>query len=172
MGCGAGSSRVLIVKDEAAVKQQYRPYLKGTVTGFFLGFFLLHPFSMVLQRPVPSARVFDFSMALNMFALNHMPMAFFFGLLGAVFGVLTTLLSREKRHADVLEGLLPICSYCRRIRDDQGVVAKEGRWYDIETYIVQKTDTKFTHGICPECHRKIMEELDSNSPPAGDRPPG
>jgi hypothetical protein len=154
------------------VKRQYRPYVKGTVAGFLLGFFLLHPFSMVLQHPVPSARIFDFSMALNMFALNHMPMAFFFGLLGGVFGVLTTLLSRERKRADVLEGLLPMCSYCRRIRDDQGVVANEARWYDIETYIVQKTDAKFTHGICPECHRKIMKELHSHSLSAGDRPQG
>lgn len=136
----------------------YRPYVKGIVAGFLLGFFLLHPFSMVLQRTAPSASVFDFSRALNMFAPNHFPMAFFFGLLGAVFGILIALLSREKKRAELLEGLLPICSYCRRIRDDHGIVAKEVRWYDVETYISMETETEFTHGICPDCHKKIMEE--------------
>jgi hypothetical protein len=154
------------------MKRRHSPYLKGAVTGFILGLFLLHPFSMVLRHPLHSAHVFDFSMALKMFDLSHMPMAFFFGVLGAVFGVLTTLLNRERERADVLEGLLPICSYCRRIRDDQRIISRDVRWYDIETYMVQKTDTKFTHGICPECHKKIMEEIARNAPPAGQRPPG
>ena len=144
------------------MKKRYSPYLKGALTGFVLGFLLLHPVSMVLEHGHASARIFDFSMALNMFALDHMPMALFFGLLGAVFGVLTTLLSRERKRADVLEGLLPICSYCRRIRDDHGAVANEVRWYDVESYIVRNTDAKFTHGICPECHKKVMEGFASH----------
>lgn len=140
--------------------QQYHSYLRGTVTGFLLGFFLLHPFSMVLQHPAYSAPWLDFSVALKMFALNHMSMALFFGVLGAVFGVLTVLLNRQKKRADILEGLLPICSYCRRVRDDHGLVDTEVRWHNVETYIVKKTETKLTHGICPECREKVMEQTD------------
>lgn len=44
-----------------------------------------------------------------------------------------------------LRGLLPICSYCHKIRND------EGFWNHIETYLQQHADVKFTHGICPEC---------------------
>ena len=49
--------------------------------------------------------------------------------------------------ADVrrLTGMLPICSYCRKIRDD------ENRWDTIEGYISRHTATMFTHGICPDC---------------------
>lgn len=49
-----------------------------------------------------------------------------------------------------LKGLLPICSYCKRIRDDKGA------WTRIETYIMQHSKALFTHGICPDCEQKNM----------------
>ena len=58
------------------------------------------------------------------------------------------------RMADALEkvkmlhGLLPICAWCKRIRDDHGY------WSQVETYIHQHTGADFTHGICPECLEK------------------
>jgi hypothetical protein len=57
------------------------------------------------------------------------------------------------RHVKMLEGLLPICSYCKNIRDD-----KE-EWQPIEKYIQARTPAKFTHGICPECVRKHFGEI-------------
>jgi sigma-B regulation protein RsbU (phosphoserine phosphatase) len=45
----------------------------------------------------------------------------------------------------VLEGLLPICSYCKKIRDDAG------EWQGVEHYLGTRTDVDFTHGICPTC---------------------
>ena len=50
-----------------------------------------------------------------------------------------------------LESLLPICSYCRKIRD------ASDRWHDIEAYISNCTETSFTHGICPECYESRIE---------------
>ncbi|HVM50015.1 MAG TPA: GAF domain-containing protein [Candidatus Acidoferrum sp.] len=47
-----------------------------------------------------------------------------------------------------LHGLLPICAWCKRIRDDQGY------WSQVEAYIHQHTGADFTHGICPECLEK------------------
>ena len=44
-----------------------------------------------------------------------------------------------------LREILPICSYCRRIRDD------ENYWHTVESYISQHTHTRFSHGICPSC---------------------
>lgn len=44
-----------------------------------------------------------------------------------------------------LKGLVPICSYCKKIRDD------EGYWNQLESYISEHTDALFSHGICPEC---------------------
>jgi PAS domain S-box-containing protein len=54
-----------------------------------------------------------------------------------------------------LREFLPICSYCRKVRDDQNF------WSQIEIYISEHTSTKFSHGICPECYEKNVEpELD------------
>lgn len=51
-----------------------------------------------------------------------------------------------------LQSLLPICSYCRKIRDDKNA------WHELEAYLNQHTDILFTHGICPHCYDKVMEE--------------
>lgn len=48
----------------------------------------------------------------------------------------------------MLEGLLPICSHCKRIRD------QNEEWQVLEKYIQDRTPTTFTHGICPECAQK------------------
>jgi len=53
-----------------------------------------------------------------------------------------------------LSEILPICSYCKKIRDD------EGYWEGVETYISKHTDTLFSHGMCPECAEKAMKEFE------------
>jgi len=53
-----------------------------------------------------------------------------------------------------LSGLLPICSICKKIRDDQGY------WERIESYIMKHSDVDFTHGICPECAKKHYPDMD------------
>ena len=54
-----------------------------------------------------------------------------------------------------LSGLLPICSYCKRIRGD------ENYWERVESYITQHTDAKFSHGICPECYDTVMAQIEA-----------
>jgi hypothetical protein len=52
-----------------------------------------------------------------------------------------------------LSGLLPICAWCKRIRDD------DGEWESIETYITDHSAADFTHGICPECAQRVHPAL-------------
>ncbi|OGC10418.1 response regulator receiver protein [candidate division KSB1 bacterium RBG_16_48_16] len=52
-----------------------------------------------------------------------------------------------------LQGLLPICSYCKKIRDDQNY------WHQVEKYLSEHSGTQFSHGICPECKEKVMKDL-------------
>jgi len=54
-----------------------------------------------------------------------------------------------------LSGLLPICSSCKKIRDDKGY------WNQIEAYIRDHSDAEFSHGLCPECTRKLYPYLGS-----------
>jgi PAS domain S-box-containing protein len=56
-------------------------------------------------------------------------------------------------HAKQLSGLLPICSSCKKIRDDQG------EWNPMEVYIQQRSDASFTHSFCPECVRRLYPEI-------------
>jgi phosphoserine phosphatase RsbU/P len=51
-----------------------------------------------------------------------------------------------------LQGLLPICAYCKRIRDDQNY------WKQVETYLADHSDVQFSHGICPSCLERVMKE--------------
>ena len=60
----------------------------------------------------------------------------------------------------MLENLLPICAYCKKIRDDSDTTKHKGKWHGVEQYISMKTDTKFTHGMCPGCYEEKMDELD------------
>jgi sigma-B regulation protein RsbU (phosphoserine phosphatase) len=59
-----------------------------------------------------------------------------------------------------LTGLLPICSYCKRIRSDTDY------WEQVDSYITEHTDVLFSHGICPSCLVKVMEEFDPPEVPA------
>ena len=52
-----------------------------------------------------------------------------------------------------LNGLLPICASCKKVRDDSGY------WSQIENYICDHSDAEFSHSICPECTEKYMKEL-------------
>jgi PAS domain S-box-containing protein len=66
-------------------------------------------------------------------------------------------LERELREAlsrvKLLSGFLPICASCKKIRDDSGY------WRQIEAYISEHSEAEFSHGICPECARKLYPEL-------------
>ena len=61
-----------------------------------------------------------------------------------------------------LSGLLPICAGCKKIRDDKGY------WSQVESYIQQHSEAKFSHGMCPDCIKKWYPDLVKGSP--GDSP--
>ena len=56
-----------------------------------------------------------------------------------------------------LHGLLPICSYCKRIRGD------DQYWQQVEGYIAEHSEAQFSHGICPACYATVSAELDEIS---------
>lgn len=60
-----------------------------------------------------------------------------------------------------LKGLLPICSYCKKVRDDKNY------WHQLERYFESRTEATFTHGICPACFKEQMESLEANNPGLG-----
>ena len=53
-----------------------------------------------------------------------------------------------------LSGLLPICSYCKRIRGD------EDYWQQVETYVADRSAVEFSHGVCPNCYEKMRADFE------------
>ena len=74
-------------------------------------------------------------------------------------------MDREKAHLTMklqdaldkvnqLTGLIPICAYCKKIRDDKGY------WNDVASYISRHSEALFSHGMCPDCAEKVMKEVE------------
>lgn len=62
-------------------------------------------------------------------------------------------LSDALAHIKKLEGIIPICAYCKKIRDDKQ------SWNKLETYICEHSDATFSHGICPDCYEEQMKSI-------------
>lgn len=54
-------------------------------------------------------------------------------------------------HVKLLQGILPICSYCKQVRNDQNY------WESVECYISDHSEAKFSHGICPKCYETVIQ---------------
>lgn len=68
-----------------------------------------------------------------------------------VLGVLAWLIdqiARQRREIQVLQGLLPICSVCKKIR------SRDNTWEVMEKYLSEHSEVEFSHGLCPECLRE------------------
>jgi GAF domain-containing protein len=89
--------------------------------------------------------------------------------MASVFGELAAIALANSRHLDLLNekslsleralleiktlrSILPMCSHCRKVRDDEGV------WSRLEAYVSTHTDTRFSHGLCPDCMRELYPE--------------
>ena len=66
---------------------------------------------------------------------------------------LLTDLKEALKHVKQLQGMLPICSFCKNIRDD------EGYWRELEYYISKHSEARFSHGLCPPCARKHYPDV-------------
>ena len=58
----------------------------------------------------------------------------------------------QTRHVKVLKGLIPICAKCKKVRDDKGY------WSQVETYIRDRSEADFSHGICPDCVKELYPD--------------
>ncbi|HOH37303.1 MAG TPA: hypothetical protein PLE16_00465 [Spirochaetota bacterium] len=62
-------------------------------------------------------------------------------------------LEEASRNIKILSGLIPICSSCKKIRDDAGY------WHQIENYIKDHSDAVFSHGLCPACAKELYLDM-------------
>jgi thioredoxin-related protein len=73
-------------------------------------------------------------------------------------------LNRSIAQIKTLSGMIPICCYCKQIRND-----KES-WQQLESYISEHSEAVFSHGICPECLKREISKLESDKENAGVNP--
>lgn len=73
---------------------------------------------------------------------------------------LQTALAERLRHLEEamarvnqLQGLLPICCYCKKVRDDQNY------WHQVENYVARHVEVRFSHGVCPDCIERLRKDL-------------
>jgi hypothetical protein len=66
-------------------------------------------------------------------------------------------LTEALHQVKMLQGLLPICAFCKRIRDDGG------EWQAVESYVSSRSEVRFSHGYCPQCVKKYFPEVLADS---------
>ncbi len=82
-----------------------------------------------------------------------------FSLLSLLLGLSTDALATLHKTAqltsqiETLNGMLPLCAWCKKVRNDKGY------WEQIEKYISVRSSTSFTHGVCPECQKKLLYDI-------------
>ena len=75
-------------------------------------------------------------------------------------------LQESMLHIKQLEGMLPICARCKKIRLKDADQAKQDSWVPIEKYIQDRTDAEFTHGFCPQCARELYPGIPLEGAPS------
>jgi hypothetical protein len=148
---------------------------KYSILGALAGFFIFHPLVMMLSHfmsfhDIANIRNFvshTVTVILKSFTFDMLPWSLSFALFNGVIGIYyakikVTRLAREEviiklqttlEEIKTLRGMLPICSSCKKIRDD------EGYWQHIEEYIMQHSEADFTHGICEDCVKKLYPDI-------------
>ena len=154
---------------------KHRFFYKYCIIGALVGYFVFHPLVMLLSHfmtthngpgavvpvvGISSVLLKSFSLAMLPWSLSF---ALFNGVIGLYYGTIKQAnLAKEELIANLqkaltevktLSGLLPICSSCKKIRNDKGY------WQQIEEYIRDHSEADFTHGICNDCVKELYPEF-------------
>jgi len=144
--------------------------IRWPVMGAAFGYFIFHPLVHIIYLAhyfgdQPRGQYFASGIS-GAFSVSMLPWSLAFTLLSAVIGILwAKILQADEEKSEIildlqkaldrvktLNGLLPICASCKKIRDDRGY------WNQIEAYIEAYSEAQFSHGICPECAEKLYPE--------------
>jgi two-component system NtrC family sensor kinase len=74
-------------------------------------------------------------------------------------------LEETQRQVRTLEGILPMCANCKKIRKEGAKATDPGAWMPLESYITDNSEAKFSHGICPECAKALYGWSEKETPP-------
>lgn len=145
--------------------------IKWSVIGALFGYFVFHPLIHLISVFHTSSGLYVklnlVSEIFKAFSVSMLPWSLSFIILTALLGLFwgkINLADKEKSKViselhealakvKTLSGFLPICSSCKKIRDDNGY------WNQIETYIREHSEAEFSHSICPKCAKKLYPDI-------------
>lgn len=126
---------------------RYLKLHRGLIVFFFFGYILV-----LVAVAVNYSMIGEFVLSIILF----------FGSI-FVFTVITVQSRLLSEVQNTLQGILPICANCKKIRIEGGNSKDHNAWKSIEHYISEKTDVGFSHGYCPECFEEEMRRLEQTS---------
>ena len=150
-------TRIAIVEDRTLVELYYEMPEGGRMVGD-IHYATVAKVVKELQAAFIDSTIVDFMNAPAFHSITVM--VFFSGNIFIIIGLIVLNfqrvefdLSAAMAEVKTLRGIIPICSSCKKIRDDQGI------WNQIEEYIRDHSEADFTHSICPECMKKLYPEF-------------
>lgn len=137
--------------------------LSGLTLGGIFGAIVFHPFSMLVQGFEHPVNSMDLSYLMDALNSHHIPMISMYILFGAISGHVIYILGVRSgmglNVSDTKTHLIPICSYCKKVRDDEGASKGAGPWSEVEVFFTRKHGSEFSHTICPGCMDKFFKGL-------------
>jgi hypothetical protein len=147
---------------EQGITVWQRSLICGAV-GMVGGVLVLHPAAMFITDYYGPTPHLHWEALYTAFSRDHLPMTIFYGILGACIGVLygflNTKLTKSQKRIGLLEGILPICCVCKKIRDEQADDAHPAKWVEVADYISLYSAAEFSHVYCPACGRQAREKI-------------
>ncbi|MHA1854927.1 MAG: hypothetical protein ACTSWX_08835, partial [Promethearchaeota archaeon] len=114
---------------------------------FLTGFFTLIFFMIGISKSIPGLEIMPLSIGTLVTSISFIKSPEI---------IKVVLKSGEISKIKYIEKLLPICANCKKIRDS------EGNWHQLEDYLLENSEIRFSHSFCPECEKKILSEIDKN----------
>lgn len=153
--------------------------IQYSLVGAAVGYFVFHPVVMLVSYLMTAKEpaldmpntVGPIAVILRSFSIGMLPWSLSFAMFNSIIGLYYGIFKVEKKAREelivnlqkalaevkTLSGMLPICAWCKKIRND------EGYWQKIEAYFKSHSDLNFTHGICNDCAKKQYPDLYSES---------
>lgn len=159
--CAAGISLMCVVVGEGFSSSYYSGIFLVISTGAAYLRFSPRVFNLIMLSIVGQHFLMLSFLPIHM--KGFMQNLFFLGSATIITSMIQYMFQRLSQQVRIMEKLLPICAQCKKIRD------KAGHWDHIEKYVEQRSETTFTHGLCPDCLQAFKDRR-HDAPPPGGRP--
>jgi hypothetical protein len=122
-------------------------------------YLMLHRILMVFFLLGYYVVLFAFAFNYSLVSETFVSIIFLFGAIFVIIGIYVQLRLMSEVHS-TLQGILPICSGCKKIKVQEGQSQDQQAWKEIESYISERADVDFSHGFCPDCFKQEMKNLE------------